>query len=98
MGMATIARFFRRLGFWLGARRRGVELAADPEYHRARTQAALEADGVPPAEAAVRSRRAMGNVTLAREDARHVWITALPERIWNDARYGRRALRREPSF
>ena len=98
MGMDSITRFVRRLAFWLGARRRDEELAAELEYHRARTQAALEADGIPPAEAALRSRRAMGNVTLAREDARAIWIAALPEQIWNDARYGLRALRREPSF
>src|SRR5918993_1443440 len=98
MGMDTITRFFRRLRFWLAARRHGDELAAELEFHRARTQAALEADGVPPAQAALRSRRAMGNVTLAREDARDVWIAAMIERVWNDARYGLRALRREPSF
>jgi putative ABC transport system permease protein len=96
--MEMIARFVRRARYWVGARRHAADLAAELEDHRARTQAALEADGIPPAEAAARSRRAMGNVTLAREDARHVWIAALIERIWCDARYGARALRREPSF
>ena len=40
----------------------------------------------------------MGNVTLAREDARHVWIASAIERVWCDVRYGARALRREPAF
>ena len=41
------------------------------------------------AEAAYASRRALGNVTLAREDARDVWIWPWLERLWQDVRYGR---------
>ena len=40
----------------------------------------------------------MGNMTLAREDARAVWIFESIERIWRDVRYGIRGLRREPGF
>ncbi len=78
--MHILTRILRRARFWLGASRQADDLAAEIEHHRARTQAALEADGVPRAEAAARSRRAMGNVTLAREDARGVWIAAGLER------------------
>jgi predicted permease len=91
-------RILRRLAFWLGSRQRAEDLAAEMEDHRARLQAAYEADGVAAADAAVRSRRAMGNMTLAREDARDVWISAAAQRIWRDALYGVRALRREPTF
>ena len=98
MGMTHIARLIRRVRYWLGAGRHAADLAAELEDHRARTQAALEADGLSPGEAAVRSRRAMGNMTLAREDARHVWVAAMVERLLADVRYGGRALRREPSF
>jgi putative ABC transport system permease protein len=42
--------------------------------------------------------RAMGNVTLAREDAREVWSIRWLERAWRDGVYGFRALRREPVF
>ena len=35
---------------------------------------------------------------LAREDAREVWTFAWLERIWRDARYGVKALLREPAF
>src|SRR5262249_13692369 len=94
MGM----RVLRRLSFWLGSRRQAEDLAAEMEDHRAHLQAAYEADGVAPAEAAARSRRAMGNMTLAREDARDVWISAAAQRIWRDALYAVRALRREPTF
>src|SRR5262249_52692068 len=94
MGM----RILRRLSFWLGSRRQADDLAAEMEDHRTRLQAAYEADGLVPADAAVRSRRAMGNMALAREDARDVWISAAAQRIWRDALYGLRALRREPTF
>jgi predicted permease len=91
-------RIVRRLLFWGDARRHAADLAAEIEDHRARLQRAFEADGFPAAEAAARSRRAMGNVTLAREDARDVWVVATLEYIWRDARYAMRALRREPTF
>src|SRR5258707_14595786 len=93
-----LTRILRRTRFWLGARRHAAELAAEIEHHRARTQETLEAHGLPPAEAAQRSRRVMGNLTLAGEDARAVWTAAAPERIWRDVRYGVRGLRREPTF
>ena len=90
-----LIRLSRRAAFWLApaSRRRSRRRI---EHHRARTQAALEADGWP-AEAAARSRRAMGNVTLAREEARAVWISG-GRRIWRDLKYGVRGLRREPAF
>src|SRR5687767_2277996 len=98
MGMEMIARLLRRARYWVGARQHAADLAAELEDHRARTQAALEADGIPSAEAAARSRRAMGNVALAREDARDIWIVTVIERVWRDMKYGVRGLRREPMF
>jgi putative ABC transport system permease protein len=94
MGMAR----WRRLTGWLTWRRRADELAAEIEDHRARLQAALEADGLPAAEATARSRRAMGNITLAREDARDVWISRVLDGLRRDVAYGIRGLRREPTF
>jgi putative ABC transport system permease protein len=91
-------RILRRLSFWLGSQRRAADLAAEMEDHRARLQEAFEADGLDPAEAAARSRRAMGNVTLAREDARDAWTFVAIERVWRDAVYAFRVLRREPTF
>ena len=73
--MAGLIRLSRRAAFWLRARRHAADLADEIEQHRARTQAALEAAGLTPAEAAARSRKAMGNMTLAREDAREVWTS-----------------------
>jgi len=39
-----------------------------------------------------------GNATLAREDARMVWTFASVERVWQDVRYGARALVKHRSF
>ena len=47
-----ITRFVRRILFWFHARRHAADLAAEIEQHRARAQAALEASGLSPAEAA----------------------------------------------
>ncbi|HUL74773.1 MAG TPA: ADOP family duplicated permease [Vicinamibacterales bacterium] len=91
-------KLLRRLARWPWLRRHDAALAEEMEHHRALVQADLEARGVPPGEAAAASRRAMGNVTLAREDARAVWIAAWADALWRDARHGLRGLRREPTF
>ena len=62
------------------------------------TQEKLERDGLASPDALRASRRALGNVTLAREDARAVWIWPSLERMWQDVRYGARLLRKHPAF
>ena len=47
-------------------------------------QAALERDGLAPEDAAHASRRALGNVTLAVEDARNVWTAPAVYGLWQD--------------
>jgi predicted permease len=47
---------------------------------------------------AMLGRRAMGNVTLAREDARAIWVAPWLESVWQDVTYAVRALGREPGF
>ena len=42
--------------------------------------------------------RAFGNATLAREDARAVWIAPWIESVWQDLSYAVRVLWREPGF
>ena len=91
-------RFLRRLVYWWRAGRADEEFSEELEFHRARIQANLERDGLPAAEAAAASRRAMGNVTLAREDARQIWIAHLLDSIWRDAKYAARGLARDRAF
>ena len=65
---------FRRLLHFLRRSRRDAELREEIEAHRALRQDALQRDGLAPEDAARASRRALGNVALAVEDARDVWM------------------------
>jgi hypothetical protein len=49
-------------------------LAEELEFHRNLKQRELEEAGLPGLESSTASQRALGNVVLAREDARAVWI------------------------
>ena len=59
---------------------------------------AVERQAVWPAPRDAASRRAMGNVTLAREDARAERIAPWLDSVWQDLRYGVRHLRAHPVF
>ena len=68
---------------------------------RRSTDTADEQDGMEGASAADAARRAaalMGNVTLAREEARAAWMAPWLESVWQDLRYGLRHLRAHPAF
>src|SRR5882724_10037611 len=79
-------KLLRRLRYLLHRRKMDAELAEEMEVHRAM----LAEDGLPPA--------AIGNATLAREDARGVWIWPWLESFWQDATYAIRNMRRQPAF
>jgi len=66
--------FLRYLLYLLRRSDHDAELREEIESHRAHRQDALERDGLTSTAAGVASRRAMGNVTLAVEDVRDVWI------------------------
>jgi len=91
-------KLFRRLHYLFSQRRVEAELAEEIEFHRAQKQTRLEETGVPPAEAAYSTCRALGNVTLAREDARAVWIAPWLAGVRQDLVYAFRALWRQPGF
>jgi putative ABC transport system permease protein len=75
-----------------------AELAEEIETHRRIMQERLEQAGMSGDEARYASSRALGNASLAREDARAVWIPPSLESVWQDARYGFRNLLRTPGF
>ncbi len=89
--------WLRRLAYLLRQSRRDAELREEIEAHRALRAEHLERDGLTPLEAADASRRAIGNVLLARDDVREVWLGSWAS-WWQDVRYGLRTFRRNPSF
>src|SRR5258706_10306066 len=93
-----MVKFLRRLHYLFHRRRIDAELAEEMEFHRARKQRQLEEAGLPSAEAAHSARRALGNITLAREDAQGMWIGPWLDSVAQDVTYAFRNLRRQPGF
>jgi hypothetical protein len=89
--------WFRRLAYLLRQSRHERELREEIEAHRAMRAAHLEREGLTPKQAEEASRRAIGNVLLAREDVRDVWLGLFPM-WWQDVRYGLRSLRKRAAF
>jgi putative ABC transport system permease protein len=90
--------WFRRLRARLRYRRFDDDLRHELEAHRAMVEDTLRASGTTPADVRRQAARQMGNVTLARESARSIWIAPWLESVWQDARYGVRSLRHSPGF
>jgi predicted permease len=88
----------RRLQYLLHLRQSAADLSEELALHRALRQEKLEEAGLTATDAAAASRRALGNDTLAREDARAVWIWPWLESVWQDAAFAARSLRRQPGF
>ena len=89
--------WLRRLVYLLRQSRHDAELREEIEAHRALRAAHLESEGLTAQEAADASRRAIGNVLLAREDVREVWLGSWAT-WWQDVRYGLRTFRKAPAF
>ena len=92
-----MGRWLRRLAYLFRQSRHEADLREELELHRALRAAQLEREGLTPREAAHASQRAIGNVLLAREDVRDVWLGAWAT-WWQDIRYGLRAFRTHPTF
>ena len=89
---------FRRLLHFLRWSRHDADLREEIEAHRALRQAALERDGLGPTTRRRRAVRAMGNVTLAVEDARDVWAMRVLDSVRQDVRAAVRGLRKSAGF
>jgi predicted permease len=89
---------FQRLLHLLRWSRHDADLREEIETHRSLRQDALERDGLGRDDAADASRRAMGNVPLAVEDAREVWAIRVLDSTQQDLRAAARGLRKSPGF
>ncbi len=91
-------KLLRRMTYLFRYRQREADLAEELELHRAMKQERYEQAGLPAEDARYASRRALGNLALAREDARHVWIWPWLDGVRQDVSYGLRTIGKNPSF
>src|SRR5687767_14942083 len=94
----SMTTFLRRLRYLIQQRRIEAEVAEEIETHRLMTQERERSNGASPRDAAGASYRSMGNITLAREEARAAWIAPWIESAWQDVAYALRTFRRAPGF
>jgi putative ABC transport system permease protein len=74
------------------------ELDAELQFHLEAEAEEQVASGQPADDARQAARRSLGNIALAREDARAVWTWGPVERLLQDLRYAVRVLGRQRSF
>ena len=77
---------------------REAELDAELQFHIETEAEEQIAAGLPADNARQAARRSLGNVPLAKEDARAVWTWGAVERLLQDVRYAIRVLARQRSF
>src|SRR5580765_717035 len=91
-------KLLRRIKYLLLRHRNDTDLAQEVEFHRQMEAERLERAGLDRTAARHASVRAMGNVTLAREDSRIVWIGPWIESVRRDIRYALRSVVHRPGF
>ena len=91
-------KLLRRIAWWWNRNAEARALAEELAEHEALKRAELVGRGMDPAAAATAAKRAMGNATWMREEARAVWIWPWLERLAQDVRYAIRAARKAPTY
>ena len=91
-------RWVRRLVYWLRFRARQDDLREELALHHELRANEFERRGLSPDEARTAARRAMGNETYMREEARGVWLSAGLDAVLKDWSHAWRGLRRSPVF
>ncbi len=90
--------FARIRGVFSGRRRRASELRSEIRAHIAMEEEENVEAGMPPEEAHYAALRRFGNMTLAQERSREMWVWNWVETFLQDIRYGLRQLRRNPGM
>ena len=91
-------RLVRHIQYLLRHRRHERELAEEIESHRQMVEDRQRAAGLSEQDARNAAHRAMGNATLATEDARGVWIATWVQSVFQDLAYAARSLKSQPGF
>ncbi len=94
----TMPTFFRRLRARIKYWNNAEELEKELDLHRDLAAAAFAADGTSPREARWKAARLLGNTTMAREDARAVWVSRWIEHFMQDLWYALRGFRKHWTF
>jgi hypothetical protein len=89
-------RWLRRLTYWLRFRARQDDLREELALHHELRVNDLQRQGLSPDAADTAARRAMGNETYMREEARGVWLSAGLDAALKDGSHAWRGLRRSP--
>ena len=91
-------RWLRRLRARIKYRHFDRDIAEELEAHRALAARDLESAGADAGTARRSALRGLGNVTLAREDARTVWVARWLQSLVQDLRYALHGVARQPLF
>jgi predicted permease len=83
---------------WWQIRKRDADLERELRSDLELEEEEQRERGLPAAEARCAARRAVGNVTLIKEQTRETWGWAPFERLWQDVRYALRQFGRKPGF
>jgi predicted permease len=88
-------RFLRRLRARIRYRHYDRDLVEELDHHLEMKQRECQSAGLAPTDAVLKAQRDVGNVLVARERAREVWMPVWLDGVMQDTRQAFRALRRE---